>query len=55
MVLAVEPMVNAGTWEVSMLGDGWTIVTADNKLSAHYENTVLITDGRPRNTYFGLA
>lgn len=47
MVLAVEPMVNVGTWEVNMLGDGWTIVTEDNKLSAHYENTVLITDEGP--------
>jgi methionyl aminopeptidase len=47
MALAVEPMVNVGTWEVNMLGDGWTIVTADNKLSAHYENTVLITDEGP--------
>ncbi len=47
MVLAVEPMVNLGTWEVNVLEDGWTIVTADNKLSAHYENTVLITDEGP--------
>lgn len=47
MVLAVEPMVNEGTWDVDMLGDGWTVVTADSKLSAHYENTVLITDEGP--------
>ena len=47
MVLAVEPMVNQGTWEVNMLSDGWTIITADNKLSAHYENTVLITSEGP--------
>jgi len=47
MVLAIEPMVNQGTWEVNVLDDGWTIVTADNKLSSHYENTVLITDGSP--------
>ncbi len=47
MTLAVEPMVNAGTYEVRVLKDGWTTVTADGKLSAHYENTVLITDGEP--------
>ncbi len=47
MTLAVEPMVNAGTYEVRVLDDGWTTVTADGKLSAHYENTVLITDGEP--------
>ena len=47
MTLAIEPMVNAGTHEVRVLKDGWTTVTADGKLSAHYENTVLITDGEP--------
>ena len=47
MTLAIEPMVNAGTYEVRVLRDGWTTVTADGKLSAHYENTVLITDGEP--------
>ncbi len=47
MIIAVEPMVNAGTYEVRVLKDGWTVVTADGKLSAHYENTVLITDGEP--------
>ena len=47
MTLAIEPMVNAGTNEVRVLKDGWTTVTADGKLSAHYENTVLITDGEP--------
>ena len=47
MTLAIEPMVNAGTWEVRILKDKWTTVTADGKLSAHYENTVLITDGEP--------
>ena len=47
MTLAIEPMVNAGTYEVRILKDGWTTVTADGKLSAHYENTVLITDGEP--------
>ena len=47
MTLAIEPMVNAGTYEVKVLKDQWTTVTADGKLSAHYENTVLITDGEP--------
>ena len=44
MVLAIEPMVNIGTYEVKELADGWTVVTADRKLSAHYENTVALTD-----------
>ena len=47
MTIAVEPMVNEGTYDVRVLKDGWTTVTADGKLSAHYENTVLITDGEP--------
>ena len=47
MTLAIEPMVTAGTYDVRVLRDGWTTVTADCKLSAHYENTVLITDGEP--------
>ena len=47
MTIAVEPMVNMGTHMVRVLQDGWTTVTADGKLSAHYENTVLITDGEP--------
>ena len=47
MTIAVEPMVNVGTYEVRVLTDGWTAVTADGKLSAQYENTVLITDGEP--------
>lgn len=47
MTLAIEPMINAGTWQVEWLDDDWTVVTADGKLSAHYENTVLITDGEP--------
>ena len=47
MTLAIEPMVNVGTYEVQVLKDRWTTVTADGKLSAHYENTVLITDGEP--------
>ncbi len=47
MTLAFEPMVNVGTHEVRILRDDWTVVTTDGKLSAHYENTVLITDGEP--------
>lgn len=47
MTLAIEPMINAGTWEVCWLDDDWTVVTEDGALSAHYENTVLITDGEP--------
>jgi methionyl aminopeptidase len=47
MTIAVEPMVNQGVYDVKVLKDGWTTVTADGKLSAHYENTVLITDGEP--------
>ena len=47
MTLAIEPMVNVGTYDVRVLKDGWTTVTADGKLSAQYENTVLITDGEP--------
>ena len=47
MTLAIEPMVNAGVYDVRVLRDQWTTVTADGKLSAHYENTVLITDGEP--------
>lgn len=47
MVLAIEPMVNAGTWEVETLLDNWTVVTQDGLLSAHYEHTVAIVDGSP--------
>lgn len=47
MTLAVEPMINMGGWEVEWLDDDWTVVTADGSLSAHYENTILITDGEP--------
>lgn len=47
MTLAIEPMINAGTWEVEWLDDDWTVVTKDHSLSAHYENTVLITKGEP--------
>lgn len=44
MTLAIEPMINAGTYKVAWLDDGWTVVTKDGKNSAHYENTVLITE-----------
>lgn len=47
MTLAVEPMVNAGVYDVRVLSDGWTVKTKDGKLSAHYENTIAITDGEP--------
>lgn len=47
MVLAIEPMVNAGVPGVKILDDGWTVITADGKASAHFEHTVLITSGEP--------
>lgn len=47
MTLAVEPMVNMGRADVEWLDDDWTLVTEDGSLSAHYENTILITDGEP--------
>ena len=47
MTLAIEPMINAGGWEECRLDDDWTVVTEDGSLSAHYENTVLITGGEP--------
>lgn len=47
MTLAVEPMINMGTWQVEFLSDGWTVVTKDGLPSAHYENTILITEGEP--------
>lgn len=47
MVIAVEPMVCAGDWRVKVLKDKWTTVSADGSLAAHYENTILITDGEP--------
>lgn len=47
MTLAVEPMVNAGAAAITQLSDGWTVKTADGKWAAHYENTILITDGAP--------
>lgn len=47
MVFAIEPMITQGTYEVETLLDDWTVVTLDRKLAAHYENTVVITDGEP--------
>ena len=47
MTLAIEPMITQGTWEVDVLEDDWTAVTLDGGLAAHYENTVVITDGEP--------
>ena len=47
MTLAVEPMINMGTYEVLWLDDDWTVVSKDHSLSAHYENTILITEGDP--------
>lgn len=47
MTLAIEPMITQGSYEVDVLQDDWTAVTVDGKLSAHYENTVVITDGEP--------
>jgi methionyl aminopeptidase len=48
MTLAIEPMVNQGTYEVKILGDGWTAVTADGRKSAHFEHTVLVTSEAPK-------
>ena len=47
MTIAIEPMVNTNFPEVNILSDGWTVVTTDGSLSAHFENTVAITDGAP--------
>ena len=47
MALAIEPMVNAGSWQVRVLEDGWTAVTADGSLSAHFEHTVVVTGAEP--------
>jgi len=47
MTIAIEPMVNAGRPEVKILKDGWTVITQDGSISAHFEHTVLVTDGEP--------
>lgn len=48
LVIAVEPMVNVGTWQTITLKDGWTVVTADDSLSAHFEHTIAITEEGPQ-------
>jgi methionyl aminopeptidase len=48
LVLAIEPMITQGTWEVATLEDGWTVVTEDGKLAAHFEHTIAITDHGPK-------
>lgn len=48
MTLAIEPMVNAGTWQTRVLADGWTVVTADGQRSAHFEHSIAIVDGEPQ-------
>jgi methionyl aminopeptidase len=47
MTFAIEPMVNAGAWQVKVLSDGWTVVTTDGSLSAHFEHSIAITDDGP--------
>ena len=47
MVLAIEPMINLGTHRIKQLKDGWTILTADGKVSAHFEHNVALLDGKP--------
>jgi methionyl aminopeptidase len=47
MTIALEPMVNAGTWQTELLDDGWTVVTADGALSSHFEHSFAVTDGEP--------
>ncbi|MDR1134765.1 MAG: type I methionyl aminopeptidase [Clostridiales Family XIII bacterium] len=47
MTFAIEPMINQGTWKVMVLEDNWTAVTVDRSLAAHYENTIVVTDGEP--------
>lgn len=48
MIFAVEPMINAGTHEVEVLDDGWTVVTKDREISVHFEHTILITNNKPK-------
>lgn len=47
LTIALEPMVNVGTWRTKALADGWTVVTADGKRSAHFEHTIALTEGEP--------
>jgi len=48
MVVAIEPMINMGTHKINQLNDGWTILTNDNKPSAHFEHNIAIVDGKPK-------
>ena len=54
MTLAIEPMINEGTYEVSGLDDGWTVVTDDDGYSAHYENTVVVTENELQPLFLRL-
>ena len=47
MCIAVEPMIAAGDWKIKVLDNDWTVVTRDRSMTAHYENTIIITDGDP--------
>ncbi|MES2201554.1 MAG: type I methionyl aminopeptidase [candidate division FCPU426 bacterium] len=47
MAFAIEPMINRGAYQVKVLGDGWTVVTRDGSLSAHFEDTIIVSDGAP--------
>ena len=47
MTICIEPMITEGDWEVEVLDDDWTAVTVDGGWAAHYENTVIVTDGEP--------
>ena len=51
MVLAIEPMINAGTGDIELLDDGWTVVTADGRDSAHFEHTVVVLRDRHGNPH----
>ena len=54
MVFAIEPMVNMGSSEVKVREDGWTVETSDGQPSAHFEHTVLVTNGKPEILTLGL-
>ncbi len=46
MTLAIEPMITLGSWQVETLDDGWTVVTADGRVSAHYEHDIVVREGK---------
>ena len=52
MCIAIEPMLNIGTWKTKQLADGWTVSTEDGQLSAHFEDTIIITENKPENLTF---